>query len=330
MRATLASPAMDAKGRQLVVGEARRWAGLGLIDPADLPRIEALYESEGDEGPAFTQLALLALAGAVLGAAIIAFVLVVLRLEDQAAAWAMAALGSAALAGGAAATAWRHRPAWADTLLTAGAIAYGVMSFPDERSVGKALCILALLGGIALPFLGTRRGAVSALGAALFMAGGFAFMMQWFSTPGFIFDNPTKLGATIYLVLGVAYVAGVVWARRWWGQAWPGASGVAGLGLVVPLVFFLDTVVLTGHAQGGTIQFLVGLAEGGLLGVAFAVHDRALVVGSSIGVAGAAVAFAFDVGGPTLGVVVLLLVAASLVALAFRVRRGWAAPDAQP
>jgi hypothetical protein len=309
---------VDEKGRRLVLGEARRWVDLGLIDAQALPRIEALYG--GDPGPGFVQLVLLDLAGAVLGAAIIALVSVVLRLNGGSAALTLGALGTGALAAGGAAAAWGGRPAWADTLLTAGAIAYAFMAFPDPQ-VGKALAILALLGGLALPFLGHRQGAVGALGAALFMAAGFAFMMRWFASPGFIFDQPTRAGATLYLLLAAAYLGGLGYARQRLGRQWPGATGVAALAFVVPLGFFLDAVVLRGNVPQGSIQILIAVGEGLLLAAGFGLRDRALVVGASIGVAGAAVAFAFDVGGPVLGVVVLLLVAAALVGLAFAVRR---------
>ena len=317
---------MDARDRDLVLKEARSWSKEGLLPVASLAVLETRYAPKAGEAPAslgIGALALFALGGALIGAALITFVTVT-NMSPGSASMILTAAGFPLAAFGF----WLHRrnrstSGVEEVLLVAGCVALGAAlmaaplefgGYPTTVLMGTIVVFVGVAMAV-LPFGLRSRSAAPTLAVVLFAVATYRFLTLVEPQGGFFFDELGTKSQLAWLAL-LAAMAACVWV---FGNApWrPLALGAAIVLLVAPLaLFFGDGLGL----QSELGELAVGLAFGAILAIALWQRERTAILASALVIAGDAVVFGFDAGGAGLGVVVLLAVAAGLVALAVRFR----------
>lgn len=322
---------MDARTKATVLREARAWAREGLLPAASLEQLEARYAVPAEEAGAhgIGALALFALGGALVGAALITFV-TVSNLQQDAASLLLAPAGLLLVSAG---LAWgrfgKSAAGLEEVLLVAGCVALGagVMAapghFPPEGVRGTLAVVAPAAAAIfaALPFLVRSRSAAPTLAAILFTVASYRSLTLLDQQGGFFFDELSIPAQAIWLLVQTGLAAAIWLGAR--GAAWrPLALGASIVACVAPLALFLGDGL---QLQSEVGELLIGLAFGAILALALWLRERTAILASALVIAGDAVVFGFDAGGAGLGVVVLLAVAGGLVALAVRFRTRLAA-----
>lgn len=320
---------MEPEEARRLLEHARRWAAKGWIPGPSLARIEAELRPEMAKAPTARRAALPTilhgLGGILLGAAAIA--LVVLLFDnvpgDHSAQQAaiLFGIGLVALAGGVALWLLTRNQDLADALLVASLVCLTFAPVPDDGLL-KWACLGSMAVAAALSFL--RRTAMGAFFAtAAFHASAFVMAFKLFQGPGF-FSGPTDAGYTVWLLLAVTHTVALLSVRVGLRRAWLSpALSLAAPALAGPSGAFADQVL--DLRFDGAVELVVALPAVALLAAALRFREPGLLLGASAVLSLDAIAFAFDVGGLAVGIVVLLAVAAAVLGLATVLRKRWAA-----
>lgn len=338
---------MDPEEARIVLRWARHYAARGHIPPEGLAAIAADCQAAtataqapptaGErQGVSLSQV-MHVLGGMLLAAAAIAAVLLLadtgMGPNNGLQAWLLAAMGTAGAATGIGILATSRNRDLADAFLVAALACFAVMAFPDEATA-RVLAPLGMALTLAIPLV--RRGrAAAGLAAIAFHVTLFRTIHTFFAEPAFIFDDISDAGLAIWLAaaglhLGASFAA----SRLGWPWLTPSAA-VGAIGLVLPFVWFVLSVVrpATGAAffdEFGGAEILLALVEGALVGLALRYRDGPLLVCAALVISVDAIVFAFHVGGLQLGVAALLAVAAAVLALGTLLRRRWGRAPPRP
>ena len=132
-------------------------------------------------------------------------------------------------------------------------------------------------------------------------------------------DGWSTLTWTLFATASLAAV--LVWGRRA-DIAWRWSlSAVAAAATAIAWIFMVEETVASSFGFDGRHEVFIGLGLGAMLGVGLALRDRAMLYVAGLGLTADAVVFAFDVGGVTWGLVTLIVLSGSLIALATWLRR---------
>ncbi len=306
---------------------ARSWNQEGLLAPGALATLETRFANGATQGPDSLgngALALFALGGALVGAALIT-VVTVTDLRRDLASLLLAPLGVLLAAFGIALPRLvKLGQGIEEVLLVAGCVALGAGLFAAPQAAGYdaafvTLPVIAPLAAVAfgvLPFLVRARSAAPSLAVALFAIASYRTLSLAGRRDAFIFDEL----ATNLQLAWMAVLAGMA-LLIWFGARnapWrPLALGASIVALVAPLVLLLGDAL---SLRSEFAELVVGLFFGGILAAALWQRERTVILASALVIAGDAVVFGFDAGGAGLGVIVLLAVAGGLVAVAVRFR----------
>lgn len=312
---------MNARDARVALAEARRLEERRLLAPGAYPELERKYSAIiRDAGPDAGQpkglLALYAVGGVILGAAAIAFVNLN-NLDGQTAGWVLLGFGvMVAAAGFVLGFFVPPLGGIGDALIVAGvgptmwAAAYSGFCIFCSSQPHSPIPVLSTVALTAMVFAPWRRGLAPPFASAgLVVSLVFTILLM---------TSDAKVGTSLWLAgtlgLGTAVAAvGTMFRLPWKGWS----LAVLSIALVWVVYAFADQT-LGLHTQGNAS--LVALAvEAGLVGVAVALRERIWLVGAAIGLAIAALSFAFSVS-LVFGVVALVMVGAGLVAAGFLLR----------
>ncbi|MHB8633439.1 MAG: hypothetical protein ACYDBQ_05645 [Thermoplasmatota archaeon] len=311
---------MQPREIRLLLEAARSWDREGLLVPGAAATLEARYRvPEGTETAPGLQ-AIYAAGGAVLGAAAIAAV-TLSHLDSQPAGWTALGLASAAAVAGLALLWTKPRLAGiGDALLVAALVAavyaagVGSVCVFCGTSSYSAIPWLALALTVAILVLPWKRPLAPPFAAAAAVLTLALSLMNIFRGNSGVAGTSWLLAGTLALgalvaALGVAY-------RLPWMSA---ALAVVTFALVFVVWAFSDQTLQL-HSQGQA-TLVSGALQAALVALTILIRDRVWLVGACLGVSTAAIVYSFQVGGPVLAVVVLVLVGGGLVGLGFALRR---------
>lgn len=285
--------------------EVPAWVDEGLIEPEQAEAILQRYEYGGPETDSGLGSLLYAAASVLLGASIIALVLVGIDPADPEPA--LAVLGLALSASGATlGLVHPQRGLLADTLMAAGLapLAAAVAQAPTSAGLETPFVVAGLAAPLGLIAWRRNRPFVAALSVLGFtVASGFAFFEIW---------DAESTRATAWLTVQAILLAGLVAMDRWWTRTSSATSvSLAVAATAVSLVYFLaEGVEISGDE---TIELALGGVMLALIVAGLALKDRGLVLGGSIVLGIDAFVFAFTVGGPWLGAGLLAATALALI-----------------
>ncbi len=296
----------------MALREARRWNQAGLVDDDALAAIEASYRvdaSRPDGSRSAGATAVYGLAGILLGAAALAFVMLI-DVSETAGSLIWLGIGLAAAAVAAALVAAKQNDL-ADALFLAALIPLTAMSAP-QTSVGDALSIVSVLAPLAL--LAARLGRVLppiAATIAFIVATGFAVDKLSLTGPA---------GELLWAGLATGWLVLLSLINVVKRDTLPSvALALAVVGLTPSYIMYLFEG-FDPSFRGGT-ELMLGIPMLGILIAGLGLRERGIVLGAAIVLAADAIVFAFDVGGLGLGLSVLIGTAIALLVLAATVLR---------
>lgn len=293
---------------------ARRWNERGMFKPGAFERLEGeLVVVAREDEPGLAMQAFYAVGGLMLGAATAAL-FGLLRLEgalgsSDPAAWGFFAACAIALLGTGAALLLAGQRDLGDALLLAGVVPAAVTLGPTPPA--EVLWLLPTLVGLGLVAARNRGYILPIVGLALALA----------SLPFVLYRSLPEEPASLWWLLcaGAAWAGAVTWNRAS-PPAWDDeASASATLALAAAWLGVTIHVVQPGFDAGHEVVLGVFLLA--LLGVGVLLRQRGAVFAAAAALTVDAIVFAFDLGGPTTGLVVLLLIAGGLITTATLLRR---------
>jgi hypothetical protein len=307
---------MDPRDAALVLDEARKWAGRGLLSSTALEVLEREYgtdaarEGPSPDRPGVGLSILYALAGVLLGAACVA-VPVLLHSPETVIPWWMLGLGLPLLAAGIVWSRFDGPSGIVDALLIGSLVPLTIMGLPNDN-LGRYLAPVSLVAALAVTWLRRDAPAVPILGSiATFASAGILSHRLM----GNFFD--TQAGSWLWLGLGLVQMAATLLiAPRPWRTP---VAALLCAGLVIPFVLGLDRALPSHDAR--FYELLVGAFELGILLIGLGIRERGLVLGAAVVIAIDAIAYAFETN-VLLGIGVLLGVAVLLIVLASTLKRG--------
>ncbi len=297
---------------------ARRWKQRGMFKDGAYEHIEQELAPIAAEGePSLAMQSFYAIGGVMLGAATAALfgLLVINDLADtDRSAWWFFAIFAFLFMGIAVAIHAMKQRELGDSMIIASLVPTAILLGPGAPE--DILLFIPVVVGLAVAVW--RRGAylVPILGIAL---SSVALPLSIFQTLG----NDWSFGdaaAWAWFILSVLLIAAIVaWSRieelRWDSEA------IAGTGLAASFAWIvLVDDVIQPNFDGG-YEVIIALFLGALIGLGVILKERMLTFVAGIALAIDAIVFAFDIGGPTTGLVVLLLMAGGLITAATLLRR---------
>ena len=286
--------------------EAKQWVDDGTITEDAAERIVQRY---GDavaeaEGPSTMTEVLYATAGVLIGAAVIAFLVVGLEVDEVAAPFAIS--GAALLAVGVALQMWGRGPELIpDALMVAGLVPLTVAGFPEDDAILYA--VAAVLTATTLAWWRRSRSFVLILSVIAYQAAAAAVDIHVGDSEG-----------PVWLAIALAGAVFLVVLERVEARPRVLAAALSVAGLVVPLILVLDES-FTLNSEG--IEVVLGLAMAAILAAATLTRQRGQAIGAALVLGIDAIVFAFDVGGAFAGTAALLIVAVLLIAQAETLKR---------
>lgn len=293
---------------------ARDWHHRGMFKQGAFEQLKRELGPIAAEGsPGLAMQALYSVGGLMLGAATAAL-FGLLRLNEvigdtEGTAWLFFALFAVLLLGVGVVLLFVGQQDLGDALLLAGVVPAAITLGPQPPT--DALWMLPALVGLGLVF-GRHRGYVlPVVGLALTLV----------TLPVALFRSLQEEPASIWWLLGaVSAWAGVLTWNRIRAPSWSDeAAAATTLAVAGAWLGFTFTVIEPSFDAG--YEVVLGLALLVLLAVGILTRQRGVVFASAAALTVDAIVFAFDIGGPTTGLVVLLALAVGLITTATLLRR---------
>lgn len=297
---------------------AREWQSKGMFKSGAFAHIEKTLGPVADEGsPSLAMQSFYAIGGVMLGAASAAlYGLLELNniLQGEHSAWFFFLIFAVLFGGVAVGTRMAGQAELADALAIATLVPTAIMLGP--RPVNDGLYFLPVLLAGAMLAWRHRAHLVPLLSLGVLCVG---LPIALFQTIG----DDWSLGdqaSWAWLATAVLVFAGtIVWTRLQdlkWEMEGLGATTIAAAMAWINVV----AEVIEPTFDGG-YEVIIALGLGALIGVGVLLKERVIIFVSGIALAIDAIIFAFDIGGPTTGLIVLLAMAGGLIAVATILRR---------
>lgn len=298
---------------------AREWEAKGMFKPGAFTHIEKSLADIADE-PSLAMQSFYAIGGVLLGAATAALY-ALLEINDligdaPTTAWLFFLIWAIVLLGAGLGTSMTAQKELGDALLLAGLVPTTILLGPTPPLHEALIATAAVL---AFGVLALRREAYLLPVVSLALACVAVPVLIFRVLPWDLFgDNDVATWFWLLAALGIWGMM-AIWnrvARPQWDDEGAAITTVA-LGIAWVMTVFEVFDIQT----DGVSEIVIGLGLGALIGAGVLLKERGIIFTAGIGLTIDAIAFAFNVGGPTVGLITLLLLAGGLIAWATVLRR---------
>ncbi len=297
---------------------ARQWQQRGLLRDGALTTIESELGPVADEAtPSLAMQSFYAIGGVMLGAASAAlFALLELNgaMSGANSAWWFFLIFAILFSGAAIGTRMAGQPELADALAIASLVPIAILMGPEPITDWLYFVPVLACAGI---MSWRRDGHLVPLLALGVMS--VAIPIAYYNVIG---DDWTlgDSASWAWLITATAVFAGVVAWTRLSKLRWE-MEGLAATTLAVSAAWINVVAEAIEPSFDGGYEVVIAIGLAVLIGVGLLLKERVIVFVSGIALAIDAIVFAFDVGGPEVGLTVLLLMAGGLIATATLLRR---------
>lgn len=293
---------------------ARRWNERGMFKPGAFEHVEReLAQTAREDEPSLAMQSFYAVGGLMLGAATAAL-FGLLQLNDvlgdgETTAWGFFTLFAALLLAAGTALVLSGQRDLGEALLLAGVVPVAISIGP--RPPLDALWFLPVLVGLGLVAGRHRRRVLPIVGLALALV----------ALPMVLYRSIEEEPASLFWLLcaATAWLGALAW-NRVGSPPWSDEAAF-GTTLSVAAAWLGVTFTIIEPTFDAAPEVFLGLALLVLLGVGIVVRQRGVVFAAGAALTVDAIVFAFNVGGPTTGLVVLLALAVGLITAATLLRR---------
>ncbi len=298
---------------------ARKWEARGMFKPGAFVRIEAELRPAA-QTPNLAMQSLYVVGGILLGAATAALYALLqtndLMSSSQPAAWWYFLVCAILLLGTATAVHLLGQHELGDALMLAGMVPLAILLGPDTPGDQEPLRALPFLAAIGILVFRHRAHLLPAVALGLALVALPVFLYRLWAGDAADTDAATQA----WLALAASMWGGIMAWNRFGELRWD----LEGAALTTAaLIAAWVTIVVTVFSPGfdGGPQIIIALGLGALIGAGILLKERGVIATAAAALTIDAIVFAFDFGGPTVGLLTLVFLAAGLIAVATLLRR---------